>query len=107
LKIEFALLDYKTGKKQFAYRIIGVQNEWIFTNNNSISIGRLPYGKYTIEIKAQLEDGTWLKNTLKIPIDVIPPFYLKTWFIVLAALTFLGLVISVIRFRSNQLKKQN
>jgi two-component sensor histidine kinase/ligand-binding sensor domain-containing protein len=107
LKIEFALLDYKTGKKQFAYRIIGVQNEWIFTNNNSVSFGRLPYGKYTIEIKAQLEDGTWLKNTLKIPIDGIPPFYLKTWFIVLAALTFLGLVISVIRFRSNQLKKQN
>jgi two-component sensor histidine kinase/ligand-binding sensor domain-containing protein len=107
LKIEFALLDYKIRKKQFAYRILGVQNTWIYTNNSSISIGNLPYGEYDIEIKAQLEDGTWLNNTIKIPIIVIAPFYLKTWFVALSALIFIGLVTSVIWFRSKRLKKQN
>lgn len=107
LKIEFALLDYKTRKKQFAYRIIGFQNEWIYTKDNSISIGNLPFGNYSLEIKAQLTDGTWLKNTLKLPINVIPPFYLKTWFVALCSLIFIGLVISFVRLRAKQLKKQN
>ncbi len=108
IKIDFAVLDYVEGKKMYAYRINGVQNEeWIYTKESSISIGSLPYGSYTIEIKAQLSDGTWLKNTLKIPVDFVPPFYLKTWFVVLVGLIFICLVISLIRFRSNRLKKQN
>jgi two-component sensor histidine kinase len=107
LKIEFELLDYKNRKKQYAYRIAGVQKSWIYTNNSSISIGSMPYGKYELEIKAQLQDGTWLKNKLKVPINVIPPLYLKRWFIALATLFFIGLVISFIRFRAKQLKKQN
>ena len=108
IKIDFAVLDYVEGKKMYAYRINGVQNEeWIYTKESSISLGSLPYGAYTIEIKAQLSDGTWLKNTLKIPIEFIPPFYLKTWFVLLSVLIFIGLVISAIRYRSNRLKKLN
>lgn len=102
------MLDYVEGKKMYAYRIKGVQNEeWIYTKESSISIGSLPYGSYTIEIKAQLLDGTWLNNTLKIPVDFVPPFYLKTWFVVLVGLIFICLLISLIRFRSLRLKKQN
>ena len=108
IKIDFAVLDYVEGKKMYAYRIKGVQNEeWIYTKESSISIGSLPYGSYTIEIKAQLLDGTWLNNTLKIPVDFVPPFYLKTWFVVLVGLIFICLLISLIRFRSLRLKKQN
>ncbi len=108
IKIDFAVLDYVEGKKMYAYRINGVQNDkWIYTKESSISLGSLPYGAYTIEIKAQLTDGTWLNNTLKIPIEFIPPFYLKTWFVLLSVLIFIGLVISAIRYRSNRLKKLN
>jgi two-component sensor histidine kinase len=107
VKIEFELLDYKTRKKQFAYRIAGVQNSWIYTNNSSISIGNMPYGEYEIEIKAQLEDGTWQKQTLKIPIVVIPPFYLKSWFIVFSIILFILTISCIFWYRGRILKKQN
>ncbi len=107
IKIEFALLDYQSGKKKYAYRINGVQNEWIYTYDQSISIGSIPYGSHTIEIKAQLEDGTWLTNHLMIPIDVIPPFYLQAWFICLASLILITLIIFIIWYRSKLLKVQN
>lgn len=107
VKIEFELLDYKTRKKQFAYRIAGVQNSWIYTHNSSISIGSIPYGEYEIEIKAQLEDGTWQKQTLNIPIVVIPPFYLKSWFIVFSIILLILTISGVIWYRGRILKKQN
>ncbi len=107
LKIDFALLDYEGGKKKFAYRIKGVQNEWIYTYDHSISIGNLPYGSHVIEIKAQLEDGTWLTNQLKIPINVITPFYLQAWFIGLVSLLIISLVIIIIWYRGKLLKAQN
>jgi two-component sensor histidine kinase/ligand-binding sensor domain-containing protein len=107
IKIEFAALDYQSGKKKYAYRINGIQNEWIYTFDQSISIGSLPYGSHTIEIKAQLEDGTWLTNHLMIPINVIPPFYLQAWFIGLVSLLIISLVIIIIWYRSKLLKAQN
>ncbi len=107
IKIEYALLDYKTRKKKYAYRISSVQKDWIYTNDNSLSIGSPPYGNHTIEIMAQLEDGTWLEDSLKIQIAVLRPFYLQIWFLVLSFLVFIGIVVSVIWFRSQRLKAQN
>ena len=105
--IEFVLLDYSSRTKKYAYRIKGVQSDWISITSSSISIGKLPLGEYSLEIKAQLEDGTWQKQVLKVPIFVIPPFYLTTWFISLVSLILIGLVIGVIWYRSKRLKAQN
>ncbi|MFN6039483.1 MAG: histidine kinase dimerization/phosphoacceptor domain -containing protein [Bacteroidota bacterium] len=106
IKIDFALLDYESGKNQYAYRILGLESDWNHITNNSISIGSLPFGSYTVEIKAQLKDGTWINNTLKIPIEVIPPFYLKTWFIIFIILFSVALVFIIIWYRGRLLKKQ-
>jgi two-component sensor histidine kinase len=108
IKIDFAVLDYVEGKKIYAYRINGVQNDkWIYTKESSISLGSLPYGSYIIEIKAQLADGSWLNNTIKIPIDFVSPFYLKRWFVALSLVILIILILSVIWLRSKRLKKQN
>jgi two-component sensor histidine kinase/ligand-binding sensor domain-containing protein len=107
LKIEFALLDYKSQMKKFAYRIKGFQNSWISINTGSISIGDLPYGEYTIEIKAQLEDGTWQKQVLTIPIVVIPPFYATTWFLLLSIVFFILSALGIIWYRGKRLKAKN
>ena len=64
LKIDFTLLDYSAQAKKYAYRIKGVQNSWISVINGSISLGELPFGEYTIEIKAQIENGKWQKQIL-------------------------------------------
>jgi two-component sensor histidine kinase/ligand-binding sensor domain-containing protein len=107
VRIEFVLLDYSSKTKNYAYRIKGVQDNWISITSRSISIGKLPPGDYILEIKAQLEDGTWHKQILKVSIFVIPPFYLTTWFLSLTSLILLGLVLIIIWYRSKRLKMQN
>ena len=105
IKIEFALLDYQIWKKQYAYKINGIQDEWIYTNDNSITIGSLPYGSYIMEIKAQLRDGTWQDNAIKLPIEAVPPIYLQTWVIILSCLLILIGIIAFIKFRTRKLLK--
>jgi two-component sensor histidine kinase/ligand-binding sensor domain-containing protein len=107
LKIDFTLLDYSVQRKKYAYRIKGVQNSWISVTNGSISLGELPFGEYTIEIKAQIENESWQKHILEIPILVIPPFYLTSWFIILSISVILLLIIGIFLFRSKRLKAQN
>lgn len=107
LKIDFTLLDYSAQAKKYAYRIKGVQNSWISVINGSISFGELPFGEYTIEIKAQIENGKWQKQILEIPIIVIPPFYLTTWFILMSIAIFILLIFGLFWFRSKRLIAQN
>jgi two-component sensor histidine kinase/ligand-binding sensor domain-containing protein len=107
LKIDFTLLDYSDQRKEYAYRIKGVQNSWISVTNGSISLGELPFGEYTIEIKAKIENERWQQQILEIPILVIPPFYLTTWFIILSISMILLLIIGIFLFRSKRLKAQN
>jgi two-component sensor histidine kinase len=107
LKIDFTLLDYSAQRKKYAYRIKGVQNSWISVTNGSISLGELPFGEYTIEIKAQIENGKWQKQILEIPILVIPPFYLTTWFILMSIWIFILLIVGIFWFRSKRLIAQN
>ena len=107
LKIDFAVLDYETRKNQFAYRISGVQEDWIYTHDQSISIGGFPYGWHLIEIKVQLADGTWSEQIIQIPIEVNRPFYLRIWFVVILLIALIALVVLVIVYRGQILKKRN
>ena len=107
LKIDFTLLDYSAPAKKYAYRIKGVQNSWISVINGSISLGELPFGEYTIEIKAQIENGKWQKQILEIPIIVNPPFYLTTWFILMSITLFILLIFGLFWLRSKRLIAQN
>ncbi len=66
----------------YAYRLKGVSNEWIYTDENYVSFFSLPYGKNTLEIKAADENGEW-GEVMTLTIHVAPPFYLAWWMIVL------------------------
>ena len=102
--LEFQLLDFaKDEVHRYGYKIEGVDKDWNYINENSIRISGLPYGKFTLHIKAQNREGAWSKSELSIPLVVLKPFYFQWWFILLAALLFLIAVYMVIHFRIKQL----
>ena len=106
IKIEFALLDYAIGlENQFAYQIEGFQNNWIYTNENNITIINPPYGNYTINIKGKGASGIWTSNILKLPLIVETPFYAKWEFITLGLIFIIALVFVFFKWRLNNLKK--
>ncbi len=102
--LEFRLLDYeKDEAHQYAYKIEGVDKDWNYISENSIRISGLPYGKFTLRIKAQNREGAWSKSELNVLLHVLKPFYLQWWFICLVALAFVVAVYCVIKFRTKQL----
>jgi len=102
--LEFQLLDFsKDEVHRYAYQIEGVDKNWNYINENSIRIGRLPYGKYTFRIKAQNREGAWSRSELNIPVLVLKPFYLEWWFIASLGLIFIIAIYWVIKSRTKQL----
>ncbi len=63
----------------------------------------MPYGKFTLHIKAQNAEGAWSKSELIIPLFVQKPFYLEWWFITLLILVLVMTVYWVIRWRTRKL----
>ena len=102
--LEFQLLDFaKDEAHRYAYKIDGADKDWNYISENSIRISGLPYGKFTLHIKAQNREGAWSKSELNIPLLVLKPFYLEWWFIALLALLFAIAVYWIIKSRTKQL----
>jgi ligand-binding sensor domain-containing protein len=62
---------------QIRYRMPPAQPAWITTSNLHIALGRLGWGKHTLEVQARLSTGPW-SSTLAQSIAIPPPFWF-TW----------------------------
>lgn len=91
--LEFQLLDFENGKRNYAYKIEGVDKEWNYINENTLRIGGLPYGHYILHIKAQNAEGAWSRQELVIPIEVIRPLMSQLWFKISSA--FILIIFSI------------
>jgi len=105
--LEFQLLDFaKDEVHHYAYKIEGVDKDWVYINENSIRISGLPYGKFTLHIKAQNREGAWSHSELSIPLLVLKPFYLKWWFIALMGLLLVFAIYWIIKWRTKLLAEE-
>jgi hypothetical protein len=107
LTITYSLLDFQDRPHRYAYRIDGIDKDWNYVNENVIRISSLPYGKFKLHIKAQLESGNWNEQEILIPIYVLKPFYLESMFIVFASLLFVLFVYLIILYRTRKFKKDS
>ncbi len=105
LSVSFSLLDYQNRLHRYAYRIEGLDKEWNYVNENVIRISGLPYGEFHLKIKAQLESGNWSAQEIVVPITVLKPFYLKTWFFVLSSALLILFFLMIYLYRVNKLKR--
>ena len=63
LFITMSALDYNHQERIiFAYRIDGVDDDWIYTHDRQIYYASLPPGEYTLHIKSTNSDGVWVNN---------------------------------------------
>ncbi|MCB0663238.1 MAG: response regulator, partial [Saprospiraceae bacterium] len=94
---------YKSTFNQVHYRLNGLDKEWTKSRDNTLRFGRLPYGEYTLEIKARDVRGNWSTNTMFIPITIVTPFYLRWWFIVGMIVMLGALVYGYVMYRTRLL----
>lgn len=106
-RLQFAMLDYRNPELvRFAWKTEGLDDNWNHINENFIRIIGLPYGKYTIKIKGQSATGEWSQNELHLPVVVLRPFYLKSWFLSICAIGALAVFIFLYKWRIRQLKNR-
>lgn len=76
--LDFAALSYiSPDMTQYAYRMTGLNNNWVFLKSNrKVYFTKLAAGNYIFEVKALL-NGTnkWSTDNARIHITILPPFY--------------------------------
>lgn len=104
-RLTFALPLYENASKiNYAWKVEGVDRDWNYQKENTLQIGKLPYGNHMLRVKGQDNSGAWSKGELEIRVNVIKPIYLQVWFIVLAFLSFLIMIAVFFNWRTRQLK---
>lgn len=104
INISFAALSYVSPEKnQYAYKLQGVDKDWVYTHEHRANYTNLPAGTYTFLVKATNNDGVWSKNEARLQIVVHPPF----WWSLPAKILYLLLIgYAIYWFMQSRLKRE-
>jgi len=92
---------------QYSYMLEGVDKDWI----NAGSSTDAPYtnlndGEYTFKVRATATPGTWSSKVTTMKIHIVPPFWKRWWFFLLAALFIAWVVYAIYSYRINEFLKR-
>jgi signal transduction histidine kinase/ligand-binding sensor domain-containing protein len=104
ISFQFAALDYHRSNILYTYTLEGFDTKWIISSPGArtATYTNLPPGNYTLRAKARNSEGTWYANEVSLPITVIPPVWMRWWFISIAAIAVLTIVILLVRYYSHR-----
>lgn len=105
--LAFAALNYTLPNKcQYAYKMEGFDDNWIYTSSKirSATYTNLPAGSYTFYVKSSNNDGKWGNNLRKISIKILPPFYETWWFKTLVIFLVVLIIFLGYRYRLNSVR---
>lgn len=103
--IQFALPSYiKTEKSTYAYRMIGLDEGWTYTEVNEASFTIQEPGTYFLEIKGSNGDGIWNEIPTQLTVRVRPAPWRTVWaYLLYVAITLMALYLL---FRSIQSRSE-
>jgi ligand-binding sensor domain-containing protein/signal transduction histidine kinase len=104
ISFEFVALDFMAPQRnQFAYRLDGLQEEWVMAGQRRYaSYTDLKPGTYTFRVRASNNDGVWNEEGAAITFSIASPFWQTWWFSALSALVFLSVMYGIYRYRLDQ-----
>ncbi len=104
-RLTFSLPIFENAKKiNYAWQVEGIDRDWNYQKENTIQIGKLPYGSHILRVKGQSDNGNWSPHELAIRVNVLKPVYLQIWFIALSVLSFILLAFAFFNWRTKRLK---
>lgn len=89
----FAALDFSLPEKnRFAYRLEGLNEEWIqAVHEPQATFTNLDPGNYRLRVKAANNDGVWGDSELSLTLVILPPWWKTVW--AYLAYAFTGLLL--------------
>ncbi|CAN5361114.1 two-component regulator propeller domain-containing protein [soil metagenome] len=94
IAFEFIALSYQSPEKnQYAYRLVGVDKNWVYSGNRHVvNYTDLSPGTYTFRVKAANRDGIWNEKGASISLLIRPPWWATWWAYGLYALLVGGVI---------------
>ena len=94
-----------TNGLKYSYQLEGLNNTWSNPSSNDfVSFARLPPGKYVFKVQTQLPNTDW-SEPATFSFSIIPPFWMRWWFISLCVIMLSAIIYSIYKYRIKQLKK--
>lgn len=110
LSLEFSSLDFHNlDQIRYAYRMIGVDNDWNYLDGgkNSAFYNKLSKGKYTFQVKATDKNGLWSDNITEIKIHRLPAIYETGWAYLLYTILVVGIAWVILYLYLQRKKQEN
>jgi signal transduction histidine kinase/ligand-binding sensor domain-containing protein len=106
--IEFAALNYvRSEKNQYAYRLEGFDKDWVYCGTRrTTTYTNLDPGSYVFRVKGSNNDGKWNEAGAFLQITIVPPYWQRLWFRLLAGAALALAVVIAYRRKVAQLNKE-
>lgn len=94
-------------KIRYRYKVEGVDDNWLGpTRSRSATYAYLPHGDFTFRVQSFQVDNPQIVAEASFQFSVKPPFYLTSWFFMLAGLSFVGVVYLIYSSRLDKERKK-
>lgn len=97
---------HKPSEVKYRYKLEGYDVNWIQTTDNTINYSKLPPGNYVFKISSSANSSFNDAKIIEYKFEVLKPYWLRTWFIILALAAFATLIIFISMYRIQRLKKR-
>jgi ligand-binding sensor domain-containing protein/signal transduction histidine kinase len=86
---DFAALNFSQPERnQYAYKLEGFDRDWVFSGpGHTATYTHLDPGEYVFRVKGSNNDGLWNERGTSILVTIVPPFWARWWFRILAVVT--------------------
>ncbi len=107
ITFNLALLEYRNPATQtFSYRLN--TGPWIELGREAtVAFANLAPGTYQFEARGRDAHGFLAEPSEPLTFDVVPPFYMTTWFRLLAAILLGGVMVGLYQWRTRTIRRHN
>jgi signal transduction histidine kinase len=101
VEIDLASPSFEVGDEiRYRYRLGGALRDWTApTSLQSINFANLSSGRYRLEIRAVNSYGVESATPATVSFRILPPFWLRWWFLTLGVLVLVGITFGAHRLR--------
>ena len=108
LTFHFEGINYSNIERlHYRYQLEGYHDDWIYTNDEEVTLSQLPTGRFKFRIQASLDKDFEEANEASYGFEINSPFWKSPWFLALAAAALFGILYLYIKLRERDLKKVN
>jgi diguanylate cyclase (GGDEF)-like protein len=105
MRFRFAISSMRNrSETHFQYRMEGLKQDWVDTQDASVAFSTLPPGKFTFMARISNPGLGAVSDLKKVEIQILPPWWKSYWFYALCGIAFLLLIALGIRLRDRQLR---